>query len=734
MAISRARKALFTGLVGGTAALAGIASLGVAYAGPQSPAAASAAEMPFAVEDFSYPDAARILADQKITLKRGDGHIVFVDCAAGTPDITVKSRIAQKNFCFDVVGNKGWLTLELPDAFGIWTEAHPVQAKITADGQETVVNAPANDYKPFGEAGDASTPSVLVELRVTNGPSAPQTPDAALAHTGVINIGNGKRACTATLVDTAWVATSKSCFSDQPDTGTDVVAGAPKDASSATFGTHVSEIVDLVPRDDRDLVLARLAKPAYQIAPLTVSGTAPTAGETLTVTGYGRTKTDWRPSTQHKATFNVSAPTATTFDITPNAPADATVCQGDAGGPALRTENGKAHLAAIVSRASTKGCLGSAATAADASAIRMDGLTSWITSAKARPVILKAGQTLHSGEMLVSENAKLIMQADGNLVIYHVTGGEGRGAALWTSGTGGNPGAWAKMQADGNFVVYKKDGKEGDGSTALWASNTHNNGSRLELQGDANLVVYTKDGGHLWHSDTYPRGDRLASGAKLTPGQWLTNGKQALIMDIQGNVHVREIATGRELWSKITWEWYSYLHMQADGNLVLYKKNTGNGTGALWATGTQGGNGSYATLDNHGSLTVRWKEGGPRWGSLSLRGVQSNRCLDFDGTNATIWDCWGGANQQWDYTPAKELRIDGNKCLTAETGAPQSSRAAALPCDGRAEQKWNYNGTTITSAVKPDQCVNVFSEGIANGSAVGLWQCGTGNNTKWVRL
>ncbi|MFD3809239.1 hypothetical protein ACFWSP_39400, partial [Streptomyces sp. NPDC058618] len=73
MAISRARKALFTGLVGGTAALAGIASLGVAYAGPQSPAAASPAEMPFAVEDFSYPDAARILADQKITLKRGDG-------------------------------------------------------------------------------------------------------------------------------------------------------------------------------------------------------------------------------------------------------------------------------------------------------------------------------------------------------------------------------------------------------------------------------------------------------------------------------------------------------------------------------------------------------------------------------------------------------------------------------------------------------------------------------------
>ncbi|MDD9381232.1 hypothetical protein M8Z33_32190 [Streptomyces sp. ZAF1911] len=168
MAISRARKALLTGLVGAAAAVAGVASLGVAHAGPQAPAAVAAADMPIALEDFSYPDAARILADQKITLKRGDGNIVFVDCAAGTPDITVKSRIAQKNFCFDVIGTKGWLTLELPDAFGIWTEAHPVQAKITADGQETVVDAPANDYKPFGEAGDSGTPSVLVELRVTS--------------------------------------------------------------------------------------------------------------------------------------------------------------------------------------------------------------------------------------------------------------------------------------------------------------------------------------------------------------------------------------------------------------------------------------------------------------------------------------------------------------------------------------------------------------------------------------
>ncbi|MFD0375676.1 hypothetical protein [Streptomyces sp. NPDC127112] len=160
--------ALFTGLVGATAALAGFSTLGVAYAGPQSGARAAAdGEMPAAVEDFAYPNAAKIQAEQKILLKRGDGHITLVDCAAGAADITVRSRTGQKLYCFDVNAAKGYVTLELPSAFGIWTKDYPVKATITAAGNQTVVDAPANDYKPIGEAGDNGASSVLVELRVT---------------------------------------------------------------------------------------------------------------------------------------------------------------------------------------------------------------------------------------------------------------------------------------------------------------------------------------------------------------------------------------------------------------------------------------------------------------------------------------------------------------------------------------------------------------------------------------
>ncbi|WP_327686285.1 hypothetical protein [Streptomyces sp. NBC_00467] len=166
MAISRARVTLITTLTAATVAIAGIATFGVANAAPQDAETPSATEIPLAVEDFTYPGAAQIQQDQQIVLKRGDGHITLASCE-GTTDIMVKSRTGKKSYCFDVNAKQGYLTLEVPDAFGIWTEAYPVTATITVGSEETVVRAAANDYQPIGEAGDNGERSVLVELRVT---------------------------------------------------------------------------------------------------------------------------------------------------------------------------------------------------------------------------------------------------------------------------------------------------------------------------------------------------------------------------------------------------------------------------------------------------------------------------------------------------------------------------------------------------------------------------------------
>ncbi|MEU7282572.1 hypothetical protein AB0A69_27915 [Streptomyces sp. NPDC045431] len=170
MAISRARKALLLGLFGAVAAGFGATALSTAQAAPLPTATTEAAtDMPVAVEDFNYPGAERLLQERGITLKRGDGHITLVPCSQPW-DIKVESRLDKEHFCFDVNAKQGYLTLELPDAYGIWTGAHSVEATLTAEGAETVVDVPANDYKPVGE-GDlpsGAKPSVLVELRVSS--------------------------------------------------------------------------------------------------------------------------------------------------------------------------------------------------------------------------------------------------------------------------------------------------------------------------------------------------------------------------------------------------------------------------------------------------------------------------------------------------------------------------------------------------------------------------------------
>ncbi|MER6023264.1 hypothetical protein ABT141_34865, partial [Streptomyces anulatus] len=83
--------------------------------------AAAADETPgYAVEDFNYPQADKILAEQGIALKRGDGHIVLVECAGGTGLIEVWARRQDnKKICFRVTGNSGWLTMEIPAVHSI---------------------------------------------------------------------------------------------------------------------------------------------------------------------------------------------------------------------------------------------------------------------------------------------------------------------------------------------------------------------------------------------------------------------------------------------------------------------------------------------------------------------------------------------------------------------------------------------------------------------------------------
>lgn len=107
---------------------------------------------------------------------------------------------------------------------------------------------------------------------------------------------------------------------------------------------------------------------------------------------------------------------------------------------------------------------------------------------------LTDGQYLYPGWVEWSSGGDyyLVMQTDGNLVLYNDAG-----KALWDSKTQGNSGAYATLQTDGNFVVYSSAKKP------LWASNTPGNaGDSLVVQADGNTVIYSKAGKALWNSET----------------------------------------------------------------------------------------------------------------------------------------------------------------------------------------------------------------------------------------
>ncbi|MGW8743898.1 trypsin-like serine protease [Streptomyces sp. NPDC055794] len=226
-----------------------------------------------------------------------------------------------------------------------------------------------------------------VPAAAVTGPAAPAS-DTTHSYTAQIVVGDHDRGCSGVLVDTEWLLTAASCFADKPAESLAVPAGKPAKTTTATIGRAeltgtqgaVRQVVELVPRTDRDVVLARLNRPVTNVTPLALATTAPTAGEELTLAGYGRSKTEWAPLNLHTGVFSVDAAAATTATVTGKDGVAA--CMGDTGGPLVRTVNGTKQLAALASRSYQGGCFGidAAETRTGGVVTRVDDLGSWVAS------------------------------------------------------------------------------------------------------------------------------------------------------------------------------------------------------------------------------------------------------------------------------------------------------------------------------------------------------------------
>ncbi|MFC0845543.1 hypothetical protein ACFH04_17765 [Streptomyces noboritoensis] len=165
------RKLIVAGSAIALGAVIGAPALASADSASTPAVTAGAVDLPpSGVEDFAYPGAARIEADRKITLIKGDGHIVLADSCDGSPQqIKVWTRNdGSKDVCFRVIGKSGYLAMKIADVWAVDTKDRPVTADLTADGGKThqTVDVAPGHFEAVGE-GAGSQPTALLELRVT---------------------------------------------------------------------------------------------------------------------------------------------------------------------------------------------------------------------------------------------------------------------------------------------------------------------------------------------------------------------------------------------------------------------------------------------------------------------------------------------------------------------------------------------------------------------------------------
>ncbi|MFE4305695.1 hypothetical protein [Streptomyces sp. NPDC056891] len=166
---------LLVGVAGTLASVLGVTTLATASPATTSmPAIAMADETPpLTVEDFTYPGAARILSQEGISLKKGDGHIVLADCNSAADQIKVHtvadSSVKRKPaYCFEANAVSGYLTMDLPRVIALESTGPSFSADLTAGSNTATVTIAEDGFRTVGE-GDipsGAVRSVVVEIRV----------------------------------------------------------------------------------------------------------------------------------------------------------------------------------------------------------------------------------------------------------------------------------------------------------------------------------------------------------------------------------------------------------------------------------------------------------------------------------------------------------------------------------------------------------------------------------------
>lgn len=220
---------------------------------------------------------------------------------------------------------------------------------------------------------------------------------------------------------------------------------------------------------------------------------------------------------------------------------------------------------------------------------------------------LNPGEAINKDAYLLSPDRQsaLTLQGDGNLALYS------NFKIVWATGALGSAANRLIMQPDGNLVVYNQS------NVALWNSETAGNpGARLVLQTDGNMVIYNTSNSVLWATYTLHNPNHLSyinmvlPIGIMYPGQSIDTADRRFRLTLQTDGNLVLYSPNRATWATGTdGKSVSFLAMQGDGNLVLYDRNAR----PLWYSGTAGYGNLKLVIQQDGNLVLYNNFGKPYW-------------------------------------------------------------------------------------------------------------------------